>query len=191
MDIESAIKNRRAIYPTMYSGELVGEEIIHKMLECANWAPTHKNTEPWRFKVFSGKAKNRLLDQCKQCYVQETTGDTFNHNKIKKIEERKITVSQIVVICMKRNEHLLPEFEEVASVAMAVQNMWLYLASTQKYGGYWRTPNYSLDEEFASFLHLGEDEKCLGLFYVGTIKKDILLPKGVRGEWQDKVDYTF
>ncbi|NNJ56036.1 MAG: nitroreductase [Bacteroidia bacterium] len=191
MDIKSVIVNRRAVYPTLFSGEEVESNVIDKMLELANWAPTHKNSEPWRFKVYSKKAKNRLLDQCKHCYIQETNGETFNHHKVKKIEERKTSVSHIIAICMERNEHLLPEFEEIASVAMAVQNMWLYLASTQKYGGYWSTPNYALGEEFSGFLNLAKDERCLGLFYIGTIKKDILLPKGVRGDWQEKVDYHF
>ena len=189
MDIESAILQRRAVYPTLYSGEIVPEDVLEKMLELANWAPTHKNTEPWRFKVYSGESKIRLLDQCKRCYIQETSAEIFNQRKLEKIESRKASVSHVIAICMKRNKHLLPEFEEISSVAMAVQNMWLFLGSTQRYGGYWSTPPYTFGDEFASFLHLKEDEKCLGLFYVGTLKKDILLPKGVRGDWRNKVGF--
>ena len=72
---------------------------------------------------------------------------------------------------------------------MAVQNMWLCLSSTKKYGGYWSTPGYALGDEFAAFLHLEEDEKCLGLFYVGTIAEDVILPEGVRGDWKEKVRF--
>ena len=190
-DIEFVIENRRSIYPVLFSGEEVKTNVIDRMLELANWAPTHRNTEPWRFKVFSGKAKNALLDQCKQCYIQGTASDRFNPQKVQQIEDRKGLVSHMIAICMKRNEFLLPEFEEIASVAMAVQNMWLYLASTPNYGGYWSTPSYALEDEFASFLQLEEDERCMGLFYVGTIREDILKPKGFRGDWKDKVEYSF
>ncbi|MGB0850345.1 MAG: nitroreductase family protein, partial [Bacteroidia bacterium] len=44
MNVEEAIKSRRAVYPKQFSGEKVPEEVIEKMLELANWAPTHKNT---------------------------------------------------------------------------------------------------------------------------------------------------
>ena len=141
--------------------------------------------------MYSGESKNRLIEHGKQCYVQETKGEMFSHHKLSKMEDRKTSVSHILAICMKRSEEILPEFEEIASVAMAVQNMWLYLSSTKKYGGYWSTPSYSLGTEFSAFLHLDNDEKCLGLFYVGTLKNDFLFPKGVRGDWKEKVEYHF
>jgi nitroreductase len=185
-DIEQNIEYRRAIYPKQMNGEKVPNETIERMLELANWAPTHRNTEPWRFKVYSGQAMNRLLDQCKNCYVVETPSERFNSIKLEKIEERKQQVSHIVAICMQRND-ILPEFEEIAATAMAVQNMWLYLASTEKYGGYWSTPGYALGDDFKAFLHLEEDQRCLGLFYVGTISEHVILPMGRRGDWREKV----
>ena len=188
MELGELITGRRAIFPKQMSGEKVPQEIIDKMLELANWAPTHRNTEPWRFKVYSGKPMNRMLDFCKHCYVKETPAISYNSVKLDKIEQRKEQVSHIVAICMDRNE-ILPEFEEIAATAMAVQNMWLYLASTEKYGGYWSTPGYALGEDFSAFLHLPEDETCLGLFYIGTIAEDALVAEGRRGDWREKVEF--
>lgn len=188
MELAKAIENRRAIYPKQMSGEKVSIDIIHKMLEFANWAPTHKRTEPWRFKVFSETAMIELLDKCKDLYVKQTPFDKFSSIKLEKLDERKQQVSHIIAICMKRNEKDLPEFEEVAAVAMAVQNMWLYLASTQKYGGYWSTPGYALSQEFADYLSLSEDEKCLGLFLLGTITEPDNVPIGQRGDWKEKIE---
>jgi len=110
----------------------------------------------------------------------------FNSAKLDKIELRKEQVSHIVAVCMKRNE-VIPEWEEIASTAMAVQNMWLYLASSEKFGGYWSTPGYSMGADFRVFLNLDEHERCLGLFYVGTISDDVRLPEGRRGNWREKV----
>lgn len=189
MEIENVIENRRAIYPKQMSGETIDNETIERMLELANWAPTHQRTEPWRFKVYTGDKMKSLLDKCKELYVKQTSVDKFNSEKLTKLDERKQQVSHIVAICLQRNEAELPEFEEIAAVSMAVQNMWLYLASTQKYGGYWSTPGYALGQDFADFLALSEGQKCLGLFLIGTIAEPYNLPKGQRGDWREKVEF--
>ena len=188
MSLEEIIKTRRAIFPKQMSGGKVPDEVIDKMLELANWAPTHRHTEPWRFKVYSGDAMGRMLDFCKVCYVRDTPAEKFNSIKLEKIEERKEQVSHIVAICMSRDE-VLPEWEEIAATAMAVQNMWLYLGSTKKYGGYWSTPGYALGDDFSAFLHLPEGERCLGLFYVGTIAESSISADGRRGDWGEKVKF--
>ena len=42
------IQRRRAIFPKSYlPNQPVSREIIEQLLENANWAPTHKLTEPW------------------------------------------------------------------------------------------------------------------------------------------------
>jgi nitroreductase len=192
MDIGEAIKSRRAVFPKQFNGEKVPQDILDKMLELANWAPTHKNTEPWRFKVYSGDSMNVLLDQCKACYVRETPAERFNSIKLDKIEDRKNQVSHIVAICMHRDESdaPIPEFEEIAATAIAVQNMWLYLSSTEEYGGYWSSPGYAMGDEFRDFLHLEGSERCLGLFYVGRIAEDAVLGEGKRGGWRETVSFN-
>jgi nitroreductase len=188
MNIEDAIKNRRSNYPKQYSGEKVPLEIVEKMMELANWAPTHLKTEPWRFKVFSNQSKKDLLELCKECYIKETDAESFKAVKIERFEERKNQVSHIIAICMKRHQEL-PEFEEVSSVAMAVQNMWLYLTSTKKYGGYWSSPKFSRGDHFRQFLKLDSDEFCLGIFYVGALNNRSDIRTGHRQNWREKVVY--
>jgi len=187
MKLNKAIRNRRTFYPKQFNGNTVPLEVVSEMLELANWAPTHKRTRPWRFMVYSKKAKDNTLDLFKELYVKHTPSEKFNPHKVEKLEERKKQVSHIIAIVCDYNPALLPEFEETASTAMAVQNMWLYLASTKKYGGYWSTPNYSLAEEFSSYLKLDENQKCLGVFYVGEIDKDCRDQNGQREDWKEKV----
>ncbi len=53
--INVIIKNRRSIYPYQYEkGKIISDDITWQILENANYAPNHKQTEPWRFIVFSG-----------------------------------------------------------------------------------------------------------------------------------------
>ncbi len=54
------IASRRSIYPRDYKNEKIEEEIIWQILKNAHWAPTHKMTVPWRFKVYAGKGRKEL-----------------------------------------------------------------------------------------------------------------------------------
>ena len=54
------IASRRSIYPRDYKNEKIEDEIIWQILNNAHWAPTHKMTVPWRFKVYAGKGREEL-----------------------------------------------------------------------------------------------------------------------------------
>ena len=54
------IKKRRSVFPAQYTNQPINKWEIEKILESANWAPTHKKTEPWRFKVFLQDSKKEL-----------------------------------------------------------------------------------------------------------------------------------
>jgi nitroreductase len=90
----------------------------------------------------------------------------------------------VIAICMKRHQDTVPEWEEIAAVAMAVQNMWL-TCTALGIGSYWSTPNAieHLDEP----LNLAHDERCLGLFYMGY--SDVVLPEGKRNPIGEKVEW--
>merc|ERR1711937_970250 len=50
--VEKAIIERRSLFMPDLNGDDAPEEAIKRMLEAANWAPTHGKTQPWRFTVF-------------------------------------------------------------------------------------------------------------------------------------------
>jgi hypothetical protein len=41
------IKSRRTITPKNFNGKNLSSDELDLILEAANWAPTHKKTEPW------------------------------------------------------------------------------------------------------------------------------------------------
>ena len=75
---------------------------------------------------------------------------------------------------MSYRSNVLARWEEIASTAMAVQNLWLTCVNTN-IGGYWSTPKYL--KKITSFLGLNKDEKCLGFFYLGCHKSEQLKAK--------------
>src|SRR5215813_499357 len=58
-DALTAIKTRRSVKE--YVSTEIPREWIEELLDAAHWAPNHKLTHPWRFHVFSGEGRERLV----------------------------------------------------------------------------------------------------------------------------------
>lgn len=181
------IRKRRSIYPTMYLEEPVDDSIIEEMLENANWAPTHRLTEPWRFVVFSGAGLKKLAEFQSELYkTKSTAAGNYDESKFEKLASKPMKASHIIAIGMVRDpKESVPEVEELSSVAMAVQNMYL-TATANNIGCYWGSGGVTYFEEAKAFFGLGETDQLLGFLYVGNLKSD-KRPEGRRKPIADKV----
>jgi nitroreductase len=169
--VDELIRSRRSIYTNMFSGEVVDNAIIEAMLENANWAPSHRLTNPWRFVVFQGEGLKKLSEFQGELYRQRSSAD-FDEAKFKKMVDKPLECSHVIAIGMHRDEkERVPEIEEVCAVACAVQNMWI-TASAHRIGCYWSTGGVTFYEEAKPFFGLGEHDKLLGFLYIGMPKTD-------------------
>ncbi len=172
--ISHIIETRRAVYPAQYNGEPISREEITTILRAANWAPTHKRTEPWRFKVFHGPSQVGLGQFLADTYKHVT--EKFSENTFNKLMHNPVKAGCVIAICFQRDEReSVPEWEEIAATAMAVQNMWL-TATEMGIGAYWSSP--SVKKYVDKLLQMNDGEECLGFFYLG--KYDGELPEGTR-----------
>lgn len=177
------IKKRRSVFPAQYNSKPIAKEEIEKLLEAANWAPNHRKTEPWRFKVLTGDSKARLGKFLANKY-QEVDARP-KQVKINKLIENPKRAGAIIAICMQRDlNESLPEWEEIAATAMAVQNIWL-VATEMGIGSYWSSPG--LIKYMDEFFELNEGEKCLGFFYLGY--SDETITQGERKSIDAKVEW--
>jgi nitroreductase len=177
-EFNSLIKNRRSIFPKDYSGEKVDDAIIHQMLENANWAPTHKLTEPWRFVVFTGEGLKELADFQSECYKKVTTAKgSFQQEKYEGLKIKPMESSHIIAVGMKRDEkESLPEWEEMGAVFCAIENMYL-TATAYGVGCYLSTGGITNFEEAKSFFGLSKEDKLCGFLHVGMPKSGIKATK--------------
>ena len=169
--ISEVIKKRRSIFPHQFNGKEIDKKIIIELLKNANTAPSHKLTQPWFFKIFSRLSKTKLAEELLKQNPYE------NQEIEKKILSKFDLASHIICICMRRDKNeSIPEWEEIASTAMAVQNIWLSCVDTN-IGGYWSTPKGI--NKLNNFLNLNKNERCLGLFYLGMYEsvKDRQIPR--------------
>ncbi len=166
-EINELIRNRRTIYPEQYSDRKVHREQLEVILNNAQWAPTHGNTQPWRFKIFTEDARQRLSDFMAKTYLELTPADQQNDAKLAKMLRRPMLSSAVIAVCMERqSEEKILEIEEIEAVACAIQNMHL-TCTAYGIGGFWSTPKLIYHSKTNEFLGLNEKDKCLGLFYIG------------------------
>lgn len=166
-EINAVIRDRRSIAPENYTSRKVHREIIENLINNAIWAPSHGMTQPWRFKVFMEEGVKKIGYFIPELYKAITPEDSFSQRKFDKMMARPDKVSVIIAICMERDPNRkIPEIEEVEAVACAVQNMAL-TCTAYGLGSFWSSPKVVYTEEMKSFLGLGAEDKCLGLFYIG------------------------
>lgn len=165
VEVSQLLHKRRAIFPKSYINKPIPKAIIETVLENANWAPTHKLTQPWRFKVFTGAGLEKLAQYMGAFFKDNTPKEQITQEKYEKSMENPRRAACAIAICMQKDpDNRVPEWEEIAATAMAVQNMWL-TCTAYDIGCYWSSPKSILEAN--EFLKLKEGERCLGLFYMG------------------------
>lgn len=187
--IGNIIRERRSVFQAQYSGEKVDDGIILEMLENANWAPTHKMTEPWRFIVFRGTGLETLAREQAELYKTVTTRDgTFKQNRYENLAQKPMLSSHIIAVAMKRDEKKsVPEVEEIGAVFCAVQNM-LLTAWAHGIGAYLSTGGITYFEEAKALFNLKAEDRLIGFIHVGKFKGEV--PPGKRNPASGKVNWV-
>lgn len=158
------IQRRRSVFPVSYTGQEIPVPVIRQILESANYAPTHKLTQPWRFVVFRKEGKLKLGAELARLYKESTPPEKFLQKKYDSILEKAGQASCILTLNLELHPDKLPEWEELAALACAVQNMAL-TAEALHVGAYWSSPE--MISQLGGFLGLEANEKCYGIFYMG------------------------
>lgn len=162
--LSEIIQSRRSVYPDSYTAQEISEELITQILESANYAPTHRLTQPWRFSVLVNGAKDKLGVAFGKIYKATTPPEKFLQKKYDSFAQKTAQASVIIAIQIQFHEDKLPAWEEIAAVACAVQNMAL-TAESLGIGAYWSSP--AMIDHLGDFLQLNTNEKCYGIFYMG------------------------
>lgn len=181
--LNELIAKRRSVFPPVFTDQPIEKEILLQLLENANWAPSHRQTEPWRFQVFRGQALTRLAEFMVNAYRKRTPDAAHSEIKEQKTRKNILRSDTVILIILHRDpDERVPEWEEIAAVAAAVQNLWLS-ATAYGLGGYWSTPSSMPD--LTNWLELPEGQRVMGLFYLGHYEMPFTL--GQRGPLAEKI----
>ncbi|UFJ41421.1 nitroreductase [Brevibacillus humidisoli] len=167
MELWEALKGRRSIGKVKL--DVPPRECIEKILEAATWAPSHHQTQPWKFFVLQGRARQRLGEEMARIAMgkiaDQETEDV--RAKIEKLKSKPLRAPVVIAVAVTPSEQeKVVEIEEIEAVACAVQNMML-AAHELGLGTIWRTGSITYEPDLKPFFGLGERDRLLGFVYVG------------------------
>jgi nitroreductase len=185
--VREAIEGRRSIgkvHPDQPT-----REVIETILEAATWAPNHRITEPWRFFVLAGAAREQLGAFMGAQNAAKYAEDDPNR-EIERARGAKKALRAPVVIAVAVEPSPasnVDEVEEIAAVAAAAQNM-LLAAHALGLGAMWRSGAIIHDPSVKAWLGLSERAHVLGFIYVGfpamTSSRSQRTPAAALTEWR-------
>ncbi len=166
MDAIDAIHRRTSV--RRFRPDPVPRDIIARLLDAAVRAPNHKLTEPWRFAVLTGAARDRFADlraahRLKR-YDDPASGEArAAADKVRR--ETAETPAFVVVLCGVSADEVQRE-EDYAAVMMATANL-LIAAQSLGLGTYLKTGGIMRDPGVASLVGLEEGFRIVGVVSLG------------------------
>ena len=155
MDVDTAIRERRTI--GVFSDRPVPQDVVEDLIEAARWAPNHKHTEPWRFHVVSGDAREDMCDA-----ILAGGGD------FAKDPRGKLMRSPLFVAVTQQAvpDDPIRDQEDYAAVCCAVQNMML-AATARGLATKWSTGALAENPAAKRWLGIGEQDRIVAYLYLG------------------------
>ena len=185
--VQETIAGRRSTKPAVLNGKKIDESHVRQLLELANWAPTHANTEPWRFVVYSGEAVQRFCHEHAELYRRHTAPAAFTAAKYEKQQHNGDKASHLIVVYMKRgNNPNITALEEVCATAAAVENILLG-AEALGIAVLWSTGGMLLHPVMKEYFELGNEDVVLGMLYMGYTDEPV--KPGKRGPVEEKTSW--
>jgi len=198
------IRARRSIFPRNYdSSRSVSRSSMERILEAAMWAPFHGPVPPWHFVVLGREAivsMQRMTLAYYDAHFEAHWSSKGEYLQWRTRTESEITgrwrgVSFMVAIVVRRQagSKRMPEWEENAATASAVQNMHLQASAQSGLACYWSSWHDAArdSQEMRDFLDIGREDRCQGFFIVAAAKTGLKdrrkhrADKHLSVEWRD------
>jgi nitroreductase len=179
--VADTIRQRRTI--KQFLPQPVPHALMQELLDLAVWAPNHRLTEPWRFYVLDGAARNRLGEIAAQITVEKILGSGGEQSvATRKGEEAAETwrsVPTLLYVTTLRDENPEIDQENYGAVCCAIQNFSL-AAHAAGLGTSWSSGAVAAAPALHEFVGAGANELMVGLIRVGFLDPAIAPPKARR-----------
>ena len=142
-DILKAIHERRSV--RRFKPEPVAREQIELILEAGRWAPSGKNTQPWRFVVVQNEEKKKALEKLAP-------------------QREMIATAPITLAVLLDKEAGYDDLKDAQGIGACIQNILLAVHSLEL-GACWM--GRARDSEIERLLDAKESEELMALIPVG------------------------
>ncbi len=163
--VTDVIRQRRSVYADAFLDKEIPDALIEELIVNATWAPTYYQTEPWRFVVLRGRHRARLGAHLLAYYQQQWTVEQFPPSRYEAVRIYAQHSTMVAILFKRHPKVRVKEWEELAAVACAVQNLWLSCAA-HGLGGYWDSTDGTVDY-IQQLGVLGDNERSLCIFHMG------------------------
>jgi nitroreductase len=152
VDLEHTIQSRRT--HKQYGPEPVPEAVVRELVDLARWAPNHKLTNPWRFRLLGPETRERI-----DAVISE-----------QEVAKLRRAPTLLLVTAVPSDDPVLAEEDLLATGAATYA---LLLAATARgLASYWRTPGCFREPAVREVLGLGADEIVVSLVHLGPPASD-------------------
>jgi nitroreductase len=166
MDALVAILSRTSV--RQYRAEPVPPELIGRLLECAVRAPNHKLTEPWRFVVLTGAARDKFAAIRAQHRLKrfEDPSSSEALAAAEKVRREAQATPAYVIVSSVVNPDELTRQEDYAATMMAVGNL-IVAAQSLGLGTFLRTGGVMEDQGLLDLAQIPENQRIVAIVSVG------------------------
>lgn len=172
MNISEVMLSRRTVH--QFNHEKVPQELIKRAFELAIWAPNHRLTFPWRFVDLGAEARAGIGELSAQ---MKRAKQGISETEAKALAAGFLRASNLVAVAQVKNTDPAIAKEDYASVAMAIQNIHLFLWS-EGVGLKWTTGAVTRHQETYRLAHINPElEEIVGFLWIGYFDKAPPIPR--------------
>jgi nitroreductase len=157
MELEEAIRTRRT--HKAYGSEPVDDATLDELFELATWAPSHRLTNPWRFRVLGPASLARLMEAA----GPEAAG-------------KLARAPTLVAVSAVQTGDPVQDEEDLLATACAAYIV-LLAAHARGLAGYWRTPSVLREPAGRAALGIPDAEHPLALLHLGPPRQEQRTPE--------------
>lgn len=161
------IRQRRSI--SRVRPERPPRALVEQVLAAGLQAPNHHRTEPWRFIVLAGEAREdlgRVMEDSLRARLPDPDTEAAR-GMLEKERNKPLRAPVLIAVAVIPSDNPKAiEIEEVASGAAAVENM-LLAAESLGLGAMWRTGDAAYDPAVKRFLGLPASAHIASFVYLG------------------------
>ena len=162
MDVYTAIRGRRSV--TGLRDDAPSRAALDRIIQVSVWAPNHHLTEPWRFHVLRGAARDEMGAMVADRLEAELDPDDPASAPAIRVRLRRSPV--VIVVSQVWSDDPVTNLEDYASVCCATQNLML-AAHAEGLATKWRTGDMCDYPASKEFLGLDPKDRIVGYIYLG------------------------